>query len=166
MLRRAPSALVWSLERHGTRWPYADVPVRFPLLEARVPEMAVEADEGAIRELLATWHRATADGDVDTVLGLMTDDALFLVPGREPFGKSEFEETARSLEGSRIESTGSIEELQISGDWAWMRTRLEVSVTTPEGEQSERSGPTLTILRRRADGTWALARDANLLPPG
>ena len=128
--------------------------------------MAVGADEAAIRELLATWHRATADGDLDTVLGLMTDDALFLVAGREPFGKSEFKETARSLEGGRIESTGSIEELQISGDRAWMRTRLDVSMTRPEGEQSARSGHTLTVLRRRADGTWALARDANLLPPG
>lgn len=35
-----------------------------------------------IRELVATWHSATGEGDLDTVLGLMTEDAVFLVPGR------------------------------------------------------------------------------------
>jgi len=29
-------------------------------------------DEQAIRDLIALWHRATAAGDVNTVLGLMS----------------------------------------------------------------------------------------------
>jgi len=29
------------------------------------------SDEQTIRSLVALWHRATAAGDVDTVLGLM-----------------------------------------------------------------------------------------------
>jgi len=28
--------------------------------------------------------------DVDTVLSLMADDVIFMVPGREPFGKDAF----------------------------------------------------------------------------
>ncbi len=44
-------------------------------------------DERAIRELLATWFDATKKGDTATVLSLMTDDVVFMVPGREPFGK-------------------------------------------------------------------------------
>lgn len=47
-------------------------------------------DESAIREAIATWMRASAAGDIDTVLGLMTDDVVFLVPGAEPFGKEAF----------------------------------------------------------------------------
>ena len=39
-------------------------------------------DEQAIRDLVALWHRATAAGDVDTVLGLMADDVVFLVAGQ------------------------------------------------------------------------------------
>jgi len=47
-------------------------------------------DERAIRELVATWMTASQAGDIDTVLGLMTDDVVFMVPGREPFGKEAF----------------------------------------------------------------------------
>jgi uncharacterized protein (TIGR02246 family) len=41
-------------------------------------------DEEQIRTLVQTWQTATSAGDVDTVLGLMTDDVVFLVPGRSP----------------------------------------------------------------------------------
>jgi uncharacterized protein (TIGR02246 family) len=47
-------------------------------------------DEQQIRELVATWMSATKAGDLATVLDLMTDDAVFLVAGRPPFGKQEF----------------------------------------------------------------------------
>jgi uncharacterized protein (TIGR02246 family) len=95
----------------------------------------------------------------------MADDALFLVPGQEPFGKDAFARGARDMAGVRIEGTSEIEELEICGDWAWMRTRLAVTITPPGGEATHRSGHTLTIARRLPDGRWVLARDANLLPP-
>ena len=47
-------------------------------------------DERAIRELIATWMDASQKGDLQTVLGLMADDVVFMVPGREPFGKEAF----------------------------------------------------------------------------
>jgi hypothetical protein len=40
------------------------------------------------------------------VLDLMTDDIVFIVPDREPFGKQEFAATSRSRRGSR--STGKL----------------------------------------------------------
>ena len=52
-------------------------------------------DERAIRDLVARWMAASRAGDLDTVLGLMSDDALFLVPGREPFGKDAFAAMSR-----------------------------------------------------------------------
>ncbi len=42
------------------------------------------ADETAIRKVVETWHRATADNDLATVLGLMAEDAVFLAPGSRP----------------------------------------------------------------------------------
>ena len=39
-------------------------------------------DEQAIRELIATWMRASMAGDTDTVLSLMADDVVFMVAGR------------------------------------------------------------------------------------
>ena len=39
----------------------------------------MNADEQTIRNLVAQWHRATAAGVVDTVLGLMSEDVVFLI---------------------------------------------------------------------------------------
>jgi uncharacterized protein (TIGR02246 family) len=119
-------------------------------------------DERAIRELLATWFEATKMGDTQTVLKLVTDDVVFMVPGREPFGKEAFQRTSDEMKGV-IDGTSDIQELRVLGDWAFMRTRLSVTMTPPERASVTRSGYTLTILRKEADGRWRLARDANLL---
>ena len=47
-------------------------------------------DERAIRDLVDAWMAASKAGDVAKVLSLMTDDVVFMVPGREPFGKEAF----------------------------------------------------------------------------
>ena len=63
-------------------------------------------DEQAIRDLIALWHRATAAGDVDTVLDLMTDDVVCLVAGQPPVqDRAAFERGLRGLlTQHRIES--------------------------------------------------------------
>ncbi len=120
-------------------------------------------DERAIRELLDTWFAATKAGDTDTVLALMADDVVFMVPGQEPFGKDVFRQASTGPQGARIDGSSDIRELRILGDWAYMRTHITVTITPPEGVPITRSGYTLTILRKDADGRWRLARDANLL---
>jgi uncharacterized protein (TIGR02246 family) len=94
-------------------------------------------DEQQIRALMQTWMDATKSGDIQTVLDLMTDDAVFMVVGQEPFGKNAFKkaaEAAASGAGSvRFESESNIEELKVLGDWAYARTRLKVTVV-PSGE--------------------------------
>jgi uncharacterized protein (TIGR02246 family) len=120
-------------------------------------------DERAIRELIATWLRASQAGDTQTVLSLMTDDVIFMVPGREPFGKEVFANTAQAMKDVRMEGTSDIRELKVLGDWAYLRAFLQVTMTPPGGQPMRRSGYTLTILRKLADGRWLLARDANLL---
>ena len=47
-------------------------------------------DERAIRALIDSWMTASKVGDIGRVLDLMTDDVVFMVPGRAPFGKQEF----------------------------------------------------------------------------
>jgi uncharacterized protein (TIGR02246 family) len=113
--------------------------------------------------LLRAWFDATKQGDTSTVLGLMTDDAVFMVPGREPFGREAFQRTSDDMKGIHIDGTNEIRELQVLGRWAFMRTHITVTMSSPDGGSSTRSGYTLTILRKDADGRWRLARDANLL---
>ena len=120
-------------------------------------------DEQEIRALVKRWLDASQSGDLDAVLKLMDDDVLFLVPGREPFGKEEFATTSKQMANVKMEATSDIKEIKVKNDWAWMRTFLRVRATMPDGKSVVRSGPTLTILRRSGEGKWLVVRDANLL---
>ena len=120
-------------------------------------------DERAIRDLIDTWMTASQAGDIDTVLGLMSDDVVFMVPGREPFGKEVFANASRGMQGMRIEGTSQIHELKVLGDVAYLRNHITLTMTPPGGKPVKRAGYTLTILRKEAEGKWRLARDANLL---
>ena len=120
-------------------------------------------DERAIRELVDTWMKASRADDTEIVLGLMSDDVIFLVPGREPFGKQTFAANSRSMDGVRLEGSADIRELKVLGDWAYLRNFIEITITPAGGVPMRRSGFTLTILRKEPDGRWLLARDANLV---
>ena len=63
-------------------------------------DIAMTDDERAIRDLVSTWMRASETGDVETVLSLMADDAIFTVPGREPFGKDVFRAGSEAMKTS------------------------------------------------------------------
>ena len=120
-------------------------------------------DERAIRQVVETWLAATKRRDLAAVLTLMTDDMIFMVPAQEPFGKEAFAAAWGSIRNMQIEATGEILELQVLGDWAFVRNRLDMTVTSPDGNRIRRSGYTLTLLRKEADGQWRLMRDANLV---
>ncbi len=120
-------------------------------------------DERAIRNLVETWMAASKAGDLPTVLSLMADDVVFMVPGRDPFGKAEFAAASEGLNNVRIEGSNDIQEIQVVGDWAYLRNYLEVTMTPDGGSPVRRSGHTLTILRKKPNGKWVLARDANLM---
>ncbi len=128
----------------------------------------MQNDEQEIRRLVSTWMAASRAGDVETVLSLMADDVVFLVPGQPVMRKTDFAAAARAQSGRnapRFEGSSDIQEIRILGDWAFMWTRLTVVVTPPNGTESmTRAGHTLTILRKQ-NGKWLLARDANLLAP-
>lgn len=119
-------------------------------------------DEQAIRALVERWMEATMAGDTAALLDLMTDDVLFTVPGREPFGKEAFAAASAGMATILIEGSNEIVELRLLGDWAYIRNRIAITATPAGGEPVRRAGYTLTILRKE-DGRWRLARDANLL---
>jgi uncharacterized protein (TIGR02246 family) len=86
-----------------------------------------------------------------------------MVPGREPFGKEAFAASSNAMKGVELDGTSDIRELQVVGDWAYLRNYIQISVTPPGGSMMKRSGWTLTIFQKQADGRWLLARDANLM---
>ena len=119
-------------------------------------------DERAIRDLISTWIAASKAGDLNTVLGLMSDDVIFMVPGRS-FGKAEFKAASEGMKGMDFEAVSEVQEVQVMGNHAWCRTHLTVTMTPPNGNTVRRSGNTLSILRKEPSGKWVMIRDANML---
>ncbi|MEO6004852.1 MAG: SgcJ/EcaC family oxidoreductase [Opitutus sp.] len=125
-------------------------------------------DEEEIRKLVATWMAATRAGDTETVLSLMADDVLFLVPGQPPMTKTGFAAALGGMPKSEtptFEGHSEIQEIEVCGDRAFMWTTLSVVVRPPGGAPPrKRAGHTLSVLKKEG-GRWRLFRDANLLAP-
>ena len=121
-------------------------------------------DEQSIRDLVSMWFKATMSGDTKTILGLMTNDATFLVAGSEPFGKEAFGRAAEQQKAWKINGSYEIEELQIQGDWAYLQNRIRIEISG-EDTRMVRSGHALSLLKKESDGQWRIFKDANLLVP-
>jgi len=124
------------------------------------------ADETAIRKAVETWHRATADADVATVLGLIAEDAVFLAPGRPPMrGRASFAQAlTQALKTHTIRSSGEVREVRVSGDLGYCWAELTVTATPLDGSLAKvQKGPALSIFRRESRGAWMLIRDANMV---
>jgi len=78
-------------------------------------------DKQLIRDLIATWQRATATGDLPQLLSLMAEDIVFLLPGQPPMrGRDAFAAGFQAaLQHYRIDSSSEIQEIEIAGDWAY-----------------------------------------------
>jgi len=122
-------------------------------------------DEQAIRDLVATWMKASASGDLPQLLELLSDDVVFLTLGHEPFGRKEFEVGFRSMQGQvSLKGSSAVQEVHVNGDMAYCRTKLTITTTSlATGESKERSGHTLSVLRKNSSGNWVIERDANLV---
>ena len=124
------------------------------------------ADEQAIRDLIQRWMQASSEGDLDTLLGMMTSDVVFLTVGSPPMSRDDFARRFGSIDMTKIALEGRVEteEVVIDGDLATMSNIVSVTMGQRGGPSREtRFGRTLTVLRRGADGTWRIWRDANLM---
>ena len=117
-------------------------------------------DEQAIRGLVDTWLAATKKRDLETVLKLMTEDVILMVPGQEPFGKEGFAATFREMKNVHLEATSEIQEIKVLGDWAWMRNRLKVTVTPLNGWRVTESVTRPLILNLGVGGVGATGSGA------
>ena len=126
------------------------------------------SDEQEIRDLIRTWLRLSAEGDINQILPLMTEDVVFLVAGQPPMrGREAFAASFAGWQGKfSLETDCEIQEIQVSGNSAYSWTRLSVTMTPVDGgPANRRSGNTLTVWRKSAEDNWQIFRDANLLAP-
>jgi uncharacterized protein (TIGR02246 family) len=128
----------------------------------------LSADEGAerqIRELIDSWIAASNAHDVAALIGMMTDDIVFLTPGRAPFGKAEFAADVERRKSVAIAARVEVQEIEVSGPRAYVRNHIRVELTSPGQAPRRMSGYAMSVLRKEADGRWRIARDANLVVP-
>jgi uncharacterized protein (TIGR02246 family) len=127
----------------------------------------MEPDERAIREAHSTWIAAVNTGDCARLLSLMTDDVVFLNPGRAPVGRDGFSPGfSAAHQQARINCISALEEVVVVGEVAYTRCRDSLSVIPRAGgETMQLAGDRLTVYRKQPDGRWLLARDAHTLSP-
>src|SRR5437773_7713305 len=78
------------------------------------------SDERAIREVHSTWIEAVNAGDLVRLLTMMADDAVFLNPGRAPFGRDGFSDGFSAAHKQvRINCISELEEVVVVGEVAY-----------------------------------------------
>ncbi len=77
-----------------------------------------------------------------------------------------FAAAARASAGKvQADGTADVQEIQVSGDLAYCRVHLQITLRTPEGAVFKRlAGYALSVLRKQG-GRWVIARDANFVAP-
>jgi uncharacterized protein (TIGR02246 family) len=126
----------------------------------------VEHDQSQIRSLSQAWIEAMRAKDIDRLLSMIIDDAVFLPPGSPPVrGHDEVKKMLGTFfSRCHPEQSIAIGEIQICGDWAFT-WGAETMKATPVngGSPLTMRGHGLSILRRQKDGSWKFAWGINNL---
>jgi|HubBroStandDraft_3_1064219.scaffolds.fasta_scaffold59381_3 uncharacterized protein (TIGR02246 family) len=122
-------------------------------------------DARQIRELIDSWIAASNAGDIAALMDMMTDDVIFMTPGRPPFGKAEFAADRERVKGAAIDAHAEVQEIDVFGPRAYIRNHVRVELSAPGQPARRMSGYAMSVLRKEADGRWRIARDANLVMP-
>lgn len=122
-------------------------------------------DVRQIRELVGAWIAASNKRDLAALMDRMTDDVVFMTPGRAPFGKAEFAADSERMKDVAIDARADVQEIEVFGARAYIRNHILVELTSPGQPLRRMSGYAMSVLRKEADGRWRIARDANLVMP-
>ena len=123
------------------------------------PDPSQKADEATLRKLVRQTDEAMTSGDLDGLVALYTDDAVEMGQNRPAiFGKAAIrtlEEAFLGADDAEVRST--VEDIQISGDLAVVRTGFTVSSTPKSGGNTTTIvAKSVRICHRQADGSWKI----------
>jgi uncharacterized protein (TIGR02246 family) len=130
--------------------------------------MSSQSDRKHVERTLNEWAEAIRGADLESLAGLVTEDAEFWTHGAAPLTGRDALKGAFAPFFSRygLEQDFECQELVISGDLAFMRG-MELNRLTPHdgSETKEHRQRAFSILRREGDGKWRFARGMTNLPP-
>jgi uncharacterized protein (TIGR02246 family) len=125
-------------------------------------DAAIAKDEGAIREVMATYNAALNGGKTSAVLPLYTDDGIFMPP---------YSQSAVGIDAVRKAYDAVFDELKfhvkfniaelvvIAPTWAYVRTNSAGTTDHHStGKTTSEANQELFIFRKSDDGKWRIAR--------
>lgn len=126
-----------------------------------LPAVDERADRAAIHERIRAMQDANNAGDVAAWVDGFAPDAVYMAPGMpsvtDPAGLRAVAETGFAQ--ARTDVALVPEEVEIAGDWAFARIRVEGTATLLDGgETIEIDMKELVVFRRQPDGSWRIAR--------
>ena len=114
----------------------------------------------AIRSLpVDDWCKAEADRDIEAKMKLFTTDAVLMPPGNsDVIGQQAIRAWHEKMwQGTKYQCSGTIDEVQVSGDWGMVRGTFSGVFTPASGAPQPSSGRFLNTVQQQADGSWKIA---------
>ena len=106
---------------------------------------ADEDDARQIRLLVDSWIAASKAHDLRALMDMMTDDVVFMTPGRAPFGKAEFAADVERMKGVAIDARAEVQEIEVFGPRAYVRNHVRVELTSPGQAPKRMSGYAMSV---------------------
>lgn len=125
-------------------------------------------EQEQIRQIDERIMAAFAAGDADGVAAQYTEDAHLIPPDMPTIeGRAAIAEHYRAVLGDyTVQLQAQADEVEIAGDWAWLRGRFEHRTESRTGGESlSGTGRYLAVARRGSDGVWRFHRDAIVNDP-
>ena len=126
-----------------------------------IPPRAFAQADAAIRKLpIEDWCNAEAARDMQAKMRLFTPDAVLMPPGEASVvGQQAIRAWHEKIwMGTKYQCSGTLDEVQVFGDWALARGTFSGVETQASGAQRREAGKFLNLIRRQADGSWKIAR--------
>jgi uncharacterized protein (TIGR02246 family) len=140
-----------------------------PLSASAAP--AASPERAKITAIEDRIQAAFAAGDAGAVAAEYTEDA-YLMPPNSPslVGRAAIADLYKAFfKDYRCALKTEIQEVEVAGDWAYVRGLLTSTVAPKDGgEPHTNHGKYLVVARRGTDGVWRFARDSYNMdqPPG
>jgi len=117
--------------------------------------MSPVATATAIEQMVEPWNRACLARDWDALLGMCTEDVVFMPSGAPPVSGKELRPWLEEFpEITRM--SWSIAAIEEAGDLAFIRGPVRQTLVQ-DGETIEFDGKYCDLARRGSDGRWRFA---------
>ena len=123
--------------------------------EETKPTVDIEADIEALKSITDKVMKAFNEGDLESFMTTITDDAVFMPPGEPVIIGKEAIRNWYNFDKIGFDVTISVDEIEVCGDWAFLRATWIGTQTQKESDETtEFKATDMSIHRRQPDGSW------------